>query len=721
MLLHSGLYSRSKPVQIAFMDYIQGNYTYFDKEDPQKDWKTRRQQLLDFLKLFPLKESLQCPRVYRLLEDFFEAFIEETANRSEGKGICYEFAENLGRGHKMGSEEIFFLKVLIRQAKKLKWQRLLEIIEDGFPSLFETVPWIKEFLEKGSLLGVYETMQLIEFQINCEENGKAAMIDLIRDLALDVAAMKEESNKTCEDLKDFMEIKGQPLETQRLLLKAEDPAIITGMNDLIYCLLRILRQLLANNDLFIISVMEIISEVKSNFDGETVDYAKSLEKKAESNALLLEKLRQDISRKPGTNELRTLKLEETQVSRKLIEIQKERKYIETLMLETRIRSLTLLIALLKITPINLKHPGNASLLGTFIAPNMVHSNPKIKELAIQALGLYVSLDQAICSEYFPVFVQIAGEQELTVRILALRSIADLMQLYELEDQIKMPAIEMFGNLMFSSEAIIQRLAIEAMAKLLFNVEFKDAIALNILANLAFIWLECDCEQSIEGFVSQFLSLFFRNFTFKSARNLELFSKSFSILLKSFLIFYREHIRIDTRFSRFQLQNTGFLTSFLKVGLYLLKSMERPDDFPSKLTPQERFFCFLCRHFAFAGNDIQVLDVFEKALTHFDLEKTLGNQLKSFFFKDFLNRLLFISPDLKKKKGLFALRDKFAEKTKEFKPTEQEHELLKSWEAELDDSPIESGVKTLFQHLKDLKILSFSGRLILSKYHLKPLS
>jgi len=724
-LLYAGIYNRSRNVKKACLEYFKRNFEYFEENSAAKDPNIRKLQILDFLKLFHLKESLKCPRVYKLLEDFFEGFIEDSMVFSKEKEVfCWEFLRNIKKNKKICSEEAFLLKVLMKFGKKSRNIELMEAIEDSLPCLFELLPWMKTFIEKKSLLGVYETLQMIEFQINFEEKGKEAFIELIREISLDLGILKAAPNEKPiinEEITDFFEISEKSLEIQQFLLNPIDPLIITCLNDLIEYLLRILRQLLANNDLFIISVMEMISDLKGNFDNETEDYVKSLEKQLRNNEVLLEKIKHDIAKRPAINELKALKIEEIRILKKTNDIEKERLYVDALITDSRIRSLKLLIALLRITPINLKHPGNSNLLSSFIAPNIMNPNNQIKQLALFALSLYVSLDQSICYEYFQIFLQIFDENAIIVSFLAMRSLCDFILLYEIEEKTQKNALDILRKALFHENVIFQKIAIESIAKILFSRELKEILSLSLLTNLVFIWLECDCEKSLEIYQSQFLSMFFRNFTFKSIKNLELFEKVFEILVKSFLIFYKEHVRIEARFSKFQLQNTNFLNSFLKVGLYLFKTMEKKEGSQEKLTVQEKFFIFLCRHFIFAGNDIQILEVFEKSLNHFEFEKTFSSKIKSFFLKDFLNRLLFISPDLKKKKGLFILRDKFAEKIGDFKPSEKEFLLIKSLENSSEDPIIEIAVNNFLQDLKDLKILHFSGRLNLSKYHLKHLS
>jgi len=65
-LLYAGIYNRSRNVKKACLEYFKRNFEYFEENSAAKDPNIRKLQILDFLKLFHLKESLKCPRVYKL-------------------------------------------------------------------------------------------------------------------------------------------------------------------------------------------------------------------------------------------------------------------------------------------------------------------------------------------------------------------------------------------------------------------------------------------------------------------------------------------------------------------------------------------------------------------------------------------------------------------------------------------------------------------------------
>ena len=203
--------------------------------------------------------------------------------------------------------------------------------------------------------------------------------------------------------------------------------------------------------------------------------------------------------------------------------------------------------------------GNSNLLSAFIGPLIISENPQIKETALLSLALYVSLDKSLCLEYFPLFLQVLEEnsQLLSSQIISLRSSFDFLLLFDFSEEMLEKAIFLFKTQLFSKKTELSSIAIEGLCKLLYSKRLGKKVAINILANLLLLWFDFT-DENREIFRIQFISLFLRNYTWNYAKNLNSFEKAFEIIVKCFIIFYKEKVHFQENFTLFEINNINFL-------------------------------------------------------------------------------------------------------------------------------------------------------------------
>ncbi len=349
---------------------------------------------------------------------------------------------------------------------------------------------------------------------------------------------------------------------------------------------------------------------------------------------------------------------------------------------------------------------------------IISENPQIKETALLSLALYVSLDKSLCFEYFPLFLQVLEEnhQQLSSQIISLRSSFDFLLLFEFPQEMQEKALFLFKTQLFSKKIELSNIAIEGLCKLLFSKRLIKTLEINILANLLLLWWdfgENTDKNQREIFRIQFISLFLRNFTWNSAKNLNSFEKSFEIIVKCFIIFYKEKVHFQRNFALFEINNINFFNNFLRIGIYLLKTQENKAFYQKSLSPQEKFFFFLCRTHVTNQMDSQLNAIFDKCLTQFDFNDI--NPLKSGVLAEFLNKLSKNYPDFKRKRNLLNFREKFTENTRNFNGEKGEIvEILKNNAKR--QAFMEVQINRLFSEWKEFKVILFS-RINLAKYHI----
>lgn len=726
-LLYEGINSRDPRLKKESLFYFKRNYEYFQEEiDRKATWNDIKNQLLDFLKLFQLKETLRQPKLYLLLEDFFSKFVLEILTNENcllflTNFLLVEMKKNKQGKPQLYPEEVYFLKILIKTKKNPDF---IETLEEVFPSLFEFLPLIKLFVKNKNLLGFYESLQLAELMINSEEKGKEKFIEDIRDYCLDIALLSNEnfpikysSSQKFNEIYEKIDI--EKLKMRSFLRQFTEPFFINNLNDLLEFLLKILYKLVRDSNLFIISVMEIISELKltienqkdNDQDNNLKDFLENLNLKIKMHEKLMEKLETEIEikgKQGGNSEYRILLKEKQHCLNKINSLQSEKLIIEKNIERIQLRCLKLLIALLRITPINLKHPGNSNLLSSFIGPMLISINSEIKENALLALSLYVSIDQNLCLEYSPIFLQFLDNSPVLTQIISLRSLFDFFILYDnpQEDVI----IKKLKQILFQNNENFKSIALEGFCKLISNRKLKKSNCLNILAHLLLLWCIGSNENESESFQVQMISLFFRNFTWKNNKNLQAFEKAFEIIVKAFIILYKEKVHFKKDSLVLEL---GFLSNFLKIGLYLLKNQDNK-NYDKNMSPQEKFFVFLCRVHVVNSNDSQINELFEKTLQNFDFTKTFENKSKNYVFNKFLTKLMQYNSDNKKRKGLSFIREKFKENIKELEKQEVFFNLSEFQKKR--EVFLESSINCLIHEWKNWKVIDFS-RLNLTKYHI----
>jgi len=331
-----------------------------------------KNSLLDFLKIFQIKKSLLYPRIYRLLSDFFDVFVKEILNEEKfmqflTNFLIIELRKNQRKKLEIHAEELFLLKIMINTKKSP------EFLEENFPSLFEFLPIIEYFSKKKSLFGFFEGLFLAEKLINCEEIGKEKFIEKIRDFLLDISLLSSENFplKTSEkpgyfsDI--FEEINEEKLRISGLMRNFNEAFIVNSLNDFIDLLLRILYRLIRDSNRFIVFVMEIISELKEtmeiskeNDEIGLKELAENVRKKLIINEKFLMKIVKEFNDKKGKrgfNEEKALKEEKEKAEKNVASLRNQVEKIEKNIERVQMRCLKLLNGLLRIMPINLKHPG----------------------------------------------------------------------------------------------------------------------------------------------------------------------------------------------------------------------------------------------------------------------------------------------------------------------------------------------------------------------------
>ena len=114
-------------------------------------------------------------------------------------------------------------------------------------------------------------------------------------------------------------------------------------------------------------------------------------------------------------------------------------------------------------------------------------------------------------------------------------------------------------------------------------------------------------------------------------------------------------------------------------------------------------------------DSQLNAIFDKCLNQFDFCATLASSFKSRVLEEFLNKLAKSYPDLKKRRNLLNLREKFSEIARNFSSDGVEiGEILKNNAKK--QGFIEGQINKLFQEWKEFKVILFS-RINLAKYHI----
>ena len=276
------------------------------------------------------------------------------------------------------------------------------------------------------------------------------------------------------------------------------------------------------------------------------------------------------------------------------------------------------------------------------------------------------------------------------------------------------AIFLFKTQLFSKKTELSSIAIEGLCKLLYSKRLGKKVAINILANLLLLWFDFT-DENREIFRIQFISLFLRNYTWNYAKNLNSFEKAFEIIVKCFIIFYKEKVHFQKNFALFEINNINFFNNFLRIGIYLLKTQENKEFYQKSLSPQEKFFIFLCRIHVANQMDSQLNAIFDKCLNQFDFCATLASSFKSRVLEEFLNKLAKSYPDLKKRRNLLNLREKFSEIARNFSSDGVEiGEILKNNAKK--QGFIEGQINKLFQEWKEFKVILFS-RINLAKYHI----
>ena len=385
-LRYQGIYSREPRVRKESLAFFKKNFEYFKEEDEKieercedktlrsrRSWKSLKNQLLDFLKIFQIKKSLLYPRIYRLLSDFFEIFVKEILDEEKfmqflTNFLMIELRKTERKKLEIHAEELFLLKIMINSKKNMVF------IDENFPSLFEFLPIIEHFSKKKSLFGFFEGLGLAEKLINCEEIGKEKFIEEIREFLLDISLLSSENfplkniEKSGHFSDIFEEIDEEKLRISGLMRSFNEAFIVNSLNDIVDLLLRILYRLMRDSNHFIVFVMEIISELKETIEisKENKDeiglkeFAETVRKTLVINEKFLEKITKEFCEKKGKrgfNEEKTLKEQKEKAEKTVVSMRSQVEKIEKNIERVQMRCLKLLNGILRITPINLKHPG----------------------------------------------------------------------------------------------------------------------------------------------------------------------------------------------------------------------------------------------------------------------------------------------------------------------------------------------------------------------------
>lgn len=643
--------------------------------------KFQRNAVISFTKRFQLEETLKRPRFYQCFSRFFEGFLAEAQEKqllqSFFKEVFKEMREiikNPRVSADLVPEELFLLRVALTSRKETAF------FEDFFPTLFEFLAIIRYFLRNKSLWGLYECIKIAGFQLNFEEKGKEGLIEFLKELCLDVNALSQENfpvfyEKNTVFNEYFEELSRETLSFRTITASfCENPAI-SCLNDLLQEILQLLYKVFKDSELFLVTVLEIISELKDEFE-ESADSANLRSfflqnvKKLQVFKTLREKVSRnlEIARKSGSSQETHALLQETrELSQKIEALSRENSLISLNIERLQLRCLRLFIALLGITPLNLKNSGNASLLRNFLSPLLLSNNKEVQALSCKALGLYVSLEKKLALEYLPVFLEILAQNcAIELKIVSFHTICDVFLLFSAsgEDQEELSAeflakfLEILKESLYNCEKL-RNVAYEAATKLVFLAKIREkARFVEIVVHLLMFWLE-----NRGDFLVQMGSLLLRKFE-ESAnpQAIYLLELALEALLRVFLVLYKENASFSRVFCGIQPKTAGFLGNFLKYAGVLLRKRAETREIREKLAPCEVFFVFLCRIFAVYSADAQISELFAKNSQIF--EEWLGDLCaeKALFFEKLLGKAISEARDSKKCKELLRLKQKLAEKT-----------------------------------------------------------